>query len=347
MSSPSRTSLTEPRWLRYTLITAALFWLGLFLLLPLAIVFYTGLSQGVKVYMASLTDSATYAAMTLTLSVALVSVVLNTIFGVAAAWTIARFNFYGKSLLLTLIDLPFAVSPVIAGLIFLLVFGRQGWTDGRLLFHVWPWIYYGSLIMSIMLVLMPAITWMKGRRFRSAQWIWSVVGALGAITVLLVDAPIRAWTQVDDVQIIFAAPGIALATLFVTFPFVVRELIPLMESIGTEEEEAAISLGASGWQMFWRITVPNIKWGLMYGIILCNARAMGEFGAVSVISGKIRGQTNTIPLHVENLYNEYQHTAAFAVASLLAVLALVTLAAKSYIEWRIEHRSSGTDRGVA
>ncbi|WP_409178707.1 sulfate ABC transporter permease subunit CysW [Brevibacillus fortis] len=269
--------LTEPTYIRWTLIIVALLFLGLFLILPLVAVFTEAFRQGAEVFVASITEEETLSAVKLTLLVAAISVPLNVTFGIAAAWAIAKFSFPGKNVLLTLIDLPFAVSPVIAGLIFVLLFGSQG-----------------------------------------------------------VAAPlIAAW----DLKIIFAVPGIVLATTFVTFPFVARELIPVMEAQGRDEEEAAVSLGASGWKTFLRVTLPNVKWGLLYGVILCNARAMGEFGAVSVVSGHIRGMTNTLPLHVEILYNEYQFAAAFAVATLLAALALVTLILKSLIEWKTERQA--------
>lgn len=272
----------EPVWVRVLLTTAALLFLALFLVAPLFIVFSQALSQGFGLYLASLTNPDALAAVRLTLLTAAIVVPLNLVFGVAASWAITKFSFRGKGLLLTLIDLPFAVSPVIAGLIFVLLFGRQGLLG--------PW---------------------------------------------LADA---------GVQIIFAVPGIVLATLFVTFPFVARELIPLMQEQGTEEEEAALVLGASGWKTFWLVTLPNIRWGLLYGLILCNARAMGEFGAVSVVSGKIRGLTNTMPLHVEILYNEYNLTAAFAVASLLTLLALLTLVVKSIVEWQGERQRAAALR---
>ena len=268
---------SEPAWVRYTLITLALAFLVGFLFMPLAIVFIQAFSKGLAAYWEALTDANALAAIRLTLTVAVIAVPLNLVFGIAAAWTIAKFNFPGKSLLTTLIDLPFSVSPVVSGLIYVLMFGLQGWLG--------PWLHE------------------------------------------------------HDIKLIFAVPGIVLATIFVTFPFVARELIPLMEAQGTEEEEAALVLGASGWQTFWRVTLPNIKWGLLYGVILSNARAMGEFGAVSVVSGHIRGATNTIPLHVEILYNEYNSAAAFAVASLLAMLALVTLALKSFLEWHLREES--------
>jgi sulfate transport system permease protein len=262
----------EPAWLKGVLITIALLFFGLFLLLPLVTVFAEAFRKGWSVYLAALVEPDALSAIALTLTVAAIAVPLNLVFGVMAAWAIAKFDFCGKQLLTTLIDLPFSVSPVIAGLIYVLIFGAQGWFG--------PW---------------------------------------------LID---------NDVKIIFAVPGLVLATIFVTFPFVARELIPLMEAQGREEEEAAIVLGASGWKTFWYVTLPNIKWGLIYGVVLCNARAMGEFGAVSVVSGHIRGRTNTLPLHVEILYNEYQFAAAFAVASLLALLALLTLVIKSFVEWR-------------
>jgi len=269
----SRLANREPVWVRWTLITLALLFLTGFLVMPLAVVFSQAFSKGWSVYVSALIEPNALAAIRLTLLVAAITVPLNLVFGLSAAWSIAKFNFSGKSLLITLIDLPFSVSPVVSGLIYVLMFGLQGWFGG--------------------------------------------------------------WLAEHDIKLIFAVPGIVMATIFVTFPFVARELIPLMQAQGTDEEEAAIVLGASGWQTFWRVTLPNIKWGLLYGVILSNARAMGEFGAVSVVSGHIRGLTNTIPLHVEILYNEYNSAAAFAVASLLALLALVTLALKSFLEWRL------------
>jgi len=257
---------------RLILITGALSFLGLFLLLPLLVVFAQALTKGVSVYFTAILDPNAWAAVKLTLTVAVIAVPCNLVFGVAAAWAIAKFEFRGKSALITLIDLPFAVSPVIAGLIFILLFGSHGWFGGYLRAH--------------------------------------------------------------HIRVVFAVPGIVLATIFVTFPFIARELIPVMQAQGKDDEETALSLGATGWQTFWRVTLPNIRWGLMYGVLLCNARAMGEFGAVSVVSGHVRGLTNTMPLHVEILYNEYNYTAAFAVASLLALLALLTLAGKSFLEWR-------------
>lgn len=267
-------STSEPAWVRYLLVTVALSFLALFLLLPLAAVFVQALDKGWEAYLEALKEPDTLSAIRLTLVTAAVCVPLNLFFGIVASWAIAKFNFRGKSFLITLIDLPFSVSPVVSGLIYVLIFGLQGWLG--------PWL------------------------------------------------------QDHNIKIIFAVPGIILATVFVTFPFVARELIPLMEAQGREEEEAALTLGASGLQTFFRVTFPNIKWGILYGVILCNARAMGEFGAVSVVSGHVRGSTNTIPLQVEILYNEYSYAAAFAVASLLALLALVTLAVKSAAEWKMQ-----------
>lgn len=287
MSAPSpstrrrvQAGTTEAPWVRFTLIALALGFMALFLVLPLAAVFTEALRKGLDAYFEGLREPDAWAAIKLTVITALISVPLNLVFGVAAAWCLAKYEFRGKAFLITLVDLPFSISPVVAGLMYVLVFGAQGWLG--------PWL------------------------------------------------------AEHDIKIIFAVPGIVLATVFVTFPFIARELIPLMQAHGTDEEQAAIVLGANGWQTFWHVTLPNIQWGLIYGVILCNARAMGEFGAVSVVSGHIRGQTNTIPLHVEILYNEYQSVAAFAAASLLALLALVTLAIKSVSEWRQEQARKAT-----
>ncbi len=271
---------------RRLLIGCALLFMALFLVLPLLTVFAEALSKGVSAYFAAITEPTALSAIKLTVTVAAISVPLNLLFGIAAAWAIAKFNFPGKSTLITLIDLPFAISPVIAGLVFILVFGAHGWFGGILRAH--------------------------------------------------------------HIRVVFAVPGIVLATTFVTFPFIARELIPVMQSQGNNDEETALSLGATGWQMFWRVTLPNIRWALLYGVLLCNARAMGEFGAVSVVSGHVRGLTNTMPLHVEILYNDYNYAAAFAVASLLALLALLTLAGKSLLEWRQpELRRTGHGRQPA
>jgi len=272
-------STTEDRLTQGVLIALALAFLTFFLALPLIAVFFEALEQGLGAFLAAIKDPDAVAAIRLTLLIAAISVPLNMVFGLAAAWAITKFSFPGKSLLITLIDLPFSVSPVVSGLIFVLLFGAHG--------------YLGP------------------------------------------------WLQAHDLKIIFAVPGIVLATVFITFPFVARELIPLMMEQGKADEEAAISLGANGWQTFWHVTLPNVRWGLLYGVLLCNARAMGEFGAVSVVSGHIRGLTNTMPLHVEILYNEYDFVGAFAVASLLALLALVTLVAKSLLEWRFDLKHEG------
>jgi len=267
-----RSATTESGFVRLLLIAVAVAWIGFIVLLPLGAVFAEAFRQGMEAWAEAVIEPDAISAVRLTLLVAAIAVPVNVVFGVAAAWAIAKFSFPGKGFLVTLIDLPFSVSPVVSGLVFVLLFGAHGW--------------FGE------------------------------------------------WLQANDVQIIFAVPGIVLATVFVTFPFVARELIPLMSEQGREDEEAALSLGASPMQMFWRVTIPNIRWGLLYGVLLMNARAMGEFGAVSVVSGHIRGETNTMPLHIEVLYNEYNFVAAFAVASLLALLALVTLALKSFLEWQ-------------
>ena len=277
-----RSAVTEPRWVQWALIAVALAFLTFFLFIPLAIVFAEAFKKGWEVYLAAIVEPDALSAVKLTLIAAGIAVPMNVVFGVAAAWCIAKFEFRGKNVLLTLIDLPFSVSPVISGLIYVLVFGLQGW--------------FGE------------------------------------------------WLRDHDLKVIFAVPGIVLATVFVTFPFVARELIPLMQAQGVEQEEAARVLGASGWQIFRRVSLPNLKWALLYGVILCNARAMGEFGAVSVVSGHIRGQTNTMPLHIEILYNEYQFAAAFAVASLLALLALVTLGLKYAVEQRVKSQKNEAPR---
>jgi len=276
--------IRNPWWVKVVFMTIAFTFVACFLVLPLAAVFTEALRKGWGAFFAAFTDPDALSAIKLTLVTAAIAVPANVVFGIAASWLIAKHSFRGKSLLTTLIDLPFAVSPVISGLIYVLVFGLQGWLGPYLGAGDHPWF---------------------------GEWFNSI-----------------------DIRIIFAVPGIVLATIFVTFPFVARELIPLMQAQGSEEEYAALTLGASGWQTFWYVTLPNIKWGLFYGVILCNARAMGEFGAVSVVSGHIRGETNTMPLHVEILYNEYNFVAAFAVSSLLALLALLTLVLKSLVEWQ-------------
>jgi sulfate transport system permease protein len=282
--APESTARGESALVRWVLIGITLVFLSLFLGVPLVVVFSSAFSAGIGAYFAALVDPIALSAIRLTLLVAAIAVPLNLVFGLTASWLVVKFDFTGKSLLTTIIDLPLAVSPVISGLVFVLLFGAQG-----------------------------------------------LMGP---------------WLRDHDVKIIFAVPGIVLATIFVTFPLVAREVIPVMEAVGRDEEEAGLMLGASGWQTFWRITLPNIKWGVIYGVILTNARAMGEFGAVSVVSGHIRGETNTIPLHAEILFNEYQYTAAFAVASLLAFLALVTMAAKAFFEWQTRRRAEESERAL-
>jgi sulfate transport system permease protein len=271
---------SEPGWIKWTLIGIAVAFMALMVLLPLLVVFIEAFRKGLEAYLKTFTDRNALAAIQLTLLVAVIAVPLNLVFGVAAAWAVAKYEFWGKSFLITLIDLPFSISPVVSGIVYVLLFGAQGWFGG--------------------------------------------------------------WLADARIQIIFAVPGIVLATIFVTFPFIARELIPLMQDQGTQDEEAALSLGATGWQTFWRVTLPNIKWGLLYGVLLCNARAMGEFGAVSVVSGHIRGKTNTMPLHIEILYNEYNFAGAFAMASVLAMLALVTLLIKTILEFRYGDELAGT-----
>ena len=283
-ATSSRMANAEPRWLRWTLTATGLAFLFFFLALPLVAVFVEAFSGGFSAYITALQDPEALSAIGLTVFIAVFVLPFNVAIGIAAAWAIAKFDFRGKSLLITLIDLPFAVSPVVVGLVFLLIFGAQG--------------LFGS------------------------------------------------WLAAHDIKIVFALPGMVIVTLFITFPFVARELIPLMQAQGKDEEEAAISLGASGWQMFFRVTLPNIKWGLLYGVILANARAMGEFGAVSVVSGHIRGETNTLPLHVEILYNEYNAVGAFASASVLALLALLTLVAKTLVEWRMRTETEMLDAAL-
>jgi len=280
-SVSSRATLESPA-VRWTLIVVAVLFLGLFLFMPLAVVFISAFAKGIKVYFEAFREPDALAAIRLTLLTAAIAVPMNLVFGIAAAWAIAKFEFVGKSFLITLVDLPFSVSPVVSGLIYVLIFGLQG--------------------------------------------------LLGP------------WLRAHDIKIIFAVPGIVLVTIFVTFPFVARELIPLIQAQGNDEEEAALTLGASGWQTFFRVTLPNVKWGLLYGVIICNARAMGEFGAVSVVSGHIRGLTNTMPLHIEILYNEYQFVPAFAIASLLALLALLTLVVKSLVEWQSKRQFADEEK---
>jgi sulfate transport system permease protein len=304
-----RPPTTESQFVRWSLIGLAVIVLSLFLLLPLAAVFSEALRRGWEVFLASLHDETALSAIKLTLLAAAIAVPLNTLFGVSAAWLVTKFRFRGRALLLSLIDLPFAVSPVIAGLVWVMIFGSKGWFP-------------------------PAA---MAEFFAPAAQLASSLSEYKAFGWMFTD--LAAWLA--NPKIVFALPGIIIATVFITFPFVARELIPLMESQGSDQEEAAVTLGARGWQIFFRITIPNIKWGLLYGVLLCNARAMGEFGAVSVVSGHIRGKTNTLPLHIEVLYNEYQFSAAFACATLLAFLALITLGLKGLVEHLSGQQASG------
>jgi sulfate/thiosulfate transport system permease protein len=297
-SRPASDALREPTWLKALFLTLTFGFLGLFLFLPLVSVFFEAFRRGWQVYLATFTDPAALHAIYLTLLISAISVPLNTFFGLAAAWAITKFEFRGKNFLTTLIDLPFAVSPVIGGLVFILIFAPHGWAG--------PWFFDPYLSLPL---------------FKEGTWQW-----------------VRVWVGTGPIPILFATPGLVIATVFVTFPFVARQIIPLMQAQGNLEEQAALTLGASGWQTFWRVTLPNIKWALLSGVILCNARAMGEFGAVSVVSGHIRQQTNTVPLHIEILYNEYQFSASFAMASLLSLLALFTIVAKIVLERVTRHQ---------
>jgi sulfate/thiosulfate transport system permease protein len=337
----ARAAQQDPAWVRCSLIAAALTVVGVLILIPVANIFSAALSEGLSVYIKNLFgDPDTRHSILLTLTVAPIALLANLVFGIAAAWTIARFRFPGRTLLTALIDLPFAVSPVVAGLMFVLIFGLQGYLgpflrrDG---YAVMPYLVSFVLVIALAVVyfLLRPISPAARRGIWRHPWLVLLVGG-GVAFVLLVLAQqyLQIWPANQSLKIIFATPGLILATAFVTFPFVARELIPVMEAIGSDEELAAISLGANGWQMFWHVTVPNIKWGLVYGIILCNARAMGEFGAVYVVSGHIAGQSDTMPLRIEKLFQEYNLPGAFAVASLLTLLALLTLAAKSVLERR-------------
>jgi sulfate transport system permease protein len=338
----ARRAQEDPLWLRAILITAAIGVIGILVVVPVVNVFAEALREGIGTYVANLLDDPdTRHAILLTLTVVPIALVANTIFGVAAAWTIARFRFPGRTLLTALIDLPFSVSPVVAGLMFVLIFGLQGYLgpflrrDG---YSIMPYLI-GLLAVAAFLIayflLRPT-----SRKERRGLWghSWLVLPAGSVLVFALVVLPqlaLEVWPQGESLKIIFATPGLVLATAFVTFPFVARELIPTMEAVGADEELAAISLGASPWQMFWDVTVPNIKWGLAYGIILCNARAMGEFGAVYVVSGHIAGQTDTMPLRIEKLFQEYNLPGSFAVASVLTLLAIVTLVAKTKLEHKV------------
>ena len=339
-TTPPRRSREDPAWVRFTLIFFAFAVLGVLIVVPVVNVFVGALSEGLAVYWHSLVgDPDTRHAITLTLTVVPIALAANVVFGVSAAWAISRFRFPGRTLLIALIDLPFAVSPVVAGLMFVLIFGLQGYfgkflrSDG---YAIMPYVVAFVLVLIGLFAyftMRPTNPRARTGVWRHPPWI-AFLAAAGLFAVLVVaQQALHVWPHGKNLKIIFATPGLVLATAFVTFPFVARELIPFMEAQGTDEEEAALVLGASGWQIFSRITLPNVKWSLLYGVILANARAMGEFGAVSVVSGHVRGLTNTLPLHVEILYNEYAFRAAFAVASLLFLLALLTLLSKKALEW--------------
>ena len=336
-----RAAQQDPRWVRNGLIGSVLLVVGVLIVIPLVNIFAYALSDGIGAYWRNLfMDPDTRHSMILTLTVVPIALAANVVFGIAAAWAVSRFDFPGRTLLLALIDLPFAVSPVVAGLMFVLIFGLQGYLgtflrdDG---FSIMPWLVGGLVVgaLAVAYFLLRPLS----RRERRGFWAhpWWVVGAGGTavfIALVATQQAIGVWPENESLRIIFALPGLVIATAFVTFPFVARELIPVMEAVGPDEDLAAISLGANGWQMFWNVTVPNIKWGLAYGVILCNARAMGEFGAVYVVSGRISGQTDTMPLRIEKLFQEYNLPGSFALASILTLLAIVTLIAKAKLERR-------------
>jgi len=342
----ARRAQQDPAWVRYGLTAVALLAVGVLVVVPMANVFAGALSEGVGTYWKNLVaDADTRAAILLTLTVVPIALAANVVFGVAAAWAVSRFSFPGRTLLVAFIDLPFSVSPVVAGLMFVLIFGLQGYFGAFLRrdgYSIMPWV------VGVFLVLLSLVAYFVARPSRHRRGFWKLpawlvtFGGGGALLALLVAVQhaLGIWPEHRSLKIIFATPGLVLATSFVTFPFVARELIPVMEAVGPEEELAALSLGASGWQMFWHVTVPNVKWGLVYGIILCNARAMGEFGAVYVVSGHIAGQTDTMPLRIEKLFQEYNLPGSFAVASVLTLVAIVTLFAKSKLEQHLPSASS-------
>jgi sulfate transport system permease protein len=353
VGAPVRRAKEDPRWVRLTLTGFALAIVGLLVVVPIANVFVGALSEGVGVYWKNLVaDADTRQAILLTLTVVPIALVANVIFGVAAAWVVSRFSFPGRTLLVAFIDLPFSVSPVVAGLMFVLIFGLQGYFGAFLRrdgYSVMPYLLGGVLTLvavALYLLLLPSDAKKRAGFWKLSPWLVALLGGAGLFAVLVVaQQALGIWPKNQSLKIIFATPGLVLATSFVTFPFVARELIPVMDAVGPEEELAALSLGASGWQMFWHVTVPNVKWGLVYGIILCNARAMGEFGAVYVVSGHIAGQTDTMPLRIEKLFQEYNLPGSFAVASVLTLVAILTLVAKSKLEQHLPTATTtpGTD----
>ena len=354
VGAPVRRAQEDPAWVRYTLTALALGVVGLLVVVPILNVFVGALSEGVGVYWKNLVaDADTRHAILLTLTVVPIALVANVVFGVAAAWAVSRFSFPGRTLLIAFIDLPFSVSPVVAGLMFVLIFGLQGYFGAFLRrdgYQVMPFVValvVTLLALAFYLLLRPSDVRRRAGFWKASPWLVMSLGggALFAVLVVLQQV-LGIWPHGQSLKIIFATPGLVLATSFVTFPFVARELIPVMDAVGPDEELAALSLGASGWQMFWHVTVPNVKWGLVYGIILCNARAMGEFGAVYVVSGHIAGQTDTMPLRIEKLFQEYNLPGSFAVASVLTLVAILTLVAKSKLEQHLPTASSGTETEV-
>jgi sulfate transport system permease protein len=340
LGAPVRRAKEDPRWVRLTLTALALATVGLLVVVPIVNVFVGALSEGLGVYWKNLVaDADTRQAILLTLTVVPIALVANVVFGVAAAWVVSRFSFPGRTLLVAFIDLPFSVSPVVAGLMFVLIFGLQGYFGAFLRrdgYAVMPYLLAGVLTLvavAVYLLLLPGDVKRRSGFWKLSPWLVALLGGAALFAgLVLVQQGLGIWPKNQSLKIIFATPGLVLATSFVTFPFVARELIPVMDAVGPEEELAALSLGASGWQMFWHVTVPNVKWGLVYGIILCNARAMGEFGAVYVVSGHIAGQTDTMPLRIEKLFQEYNLPGSFAVASVLTLVAILTLVAKSKLE---------------